>query len=147
MTATDLQPLEHETEPAALPKLPAIKNAKELVDDAEIKLPPELIKGVLHQGLKCIVGSNSKARKTWILLDMALGVSTGTPFWKWDTRKGRVLYINFEIPEPFIKSRIQRLADTKDIKDLSGLDVWTLRGHAAPLGRLLPELLLSIQSG
>ena len=128
-------------------KLPPIKNAAQLMADESIRLPPEIIEGVLHQGLKCIIGSSSKARKTWILLDVALSVSTGKPFWKWNTKQGRVLYINFEIPEAFIRSRLECLAKAKDITDTSNLDVWTLRGHAAPFGNLLPELLAMIKSG
>jgi hypothetical protein len=149
MKLDTLEILESETENADASKLilPPIKNAAQLLADKEIKMPPEIIEGVLHQGLKCTIGGSSKSRKTWIVLDMGLSVSTGKPFWKWNTKKGRVLYINFEIPEPFIKSRLECLAAAKGIKDLSGLDVWTLRGHAAPLGSLLPELLLTIQTG
>jgi hypothetical protein len=130
-------------------ELPDIDNAADLLADETIALPPEIIKGVLHQGLKGVLGSNSKARKTWILLDAAVSVATGTPFWKWDTAKGRVIHINFEIPRAFIRSRIKRLAQVKGIADcdLDGLDVWTLRGHAAPLWRLVPTLIDKIQNG
>jgi len=128
-------------------KLPPIKNAAQLLADDEVKLPPEIIEGVLHQGLKCIIGSSSKARKTWLLLDMALSVCTGKQFWKWQTKKGRVLYINFEIPEAFIKTRIQKIAKAKNVPDAGNLDVWTLRGHAAPLWKLLPDLLAAIHTG
>jgi hypothetical protein len=128
-------------------KLPPIKNAAQLLADDEVKLPPEIIEGVLHQGLKCIIGSSSKARKTWLLLDMALSVCTGKPFWKWPTKQGRVLYINFEIPEAFIKSRLFKITKAKNLPDASNLDIWTLRGHAAPLWKLLPELLATIQAG
>jgi hypothetical protein len=127
--------------------LPAIDNAADLVADEEICLPDELIEGFLHQGLKAALGSNSKARKTWILLDIATSVQAGVPWLNFETRRGRVLYINFEIPRPFIRSRIKRLCEAKGIKDVSNLDVWTLRGHSAPLWKLLPELLAKIQTG
>ena len=126
---------------------PAIDNAAALCTDDSITLPPEIIRGVLHQGLKAVLGSNAKARKTWILLDAAISIATGTKFWKWDTQKGRVLYLNFEIPRAFIRSRIKRLCETKGIADVSNLDVWTLRGHAAPFWRLLPALLDKIKGG
>ena len=131
------------------PKIPfpEIDNAAALCADDSITLPPEIIRGVLHQGLKAVLGSNAKARKTWILLDAAISVATGTKFWKWDTQKGKVLYINFEIPRAFIRSRIKRLCEAKGIDDVSNLDVWTLRGHAAPFWRLLPALLDKIKAG
>src|SRR5437762_1600884 len=81
--------------------LPPIDNAAALLADEQIQIPEQIIEGVLQQGLKAVLGSNSKARKTWILLDLALSVATGMPWWKWPTRKGRVLFINFEIPRPF----------------------------------------------
>lgn len=127
--------------------LPAIENAANLLADDEIKLPPEIIEGVLHQGLKCIIGSGSKDRKTWILLDAALSIASGKPFWKWNTKQGRVLYVNFEIPTPFLKSRIRTLAQSRKITDTSGLDTWNLRGHAAPFHKLLPEMKARIRPG
>ena len=133
-----------EPKPAGLPE---IDNAATLCADENLILPEQIIEGVLHRGLKAVLGSNSKARKTWILLDAAISVATGTPFWKWNTTKGRVLYINFEIPRAFIRSRIKTLCRAKNVSDVSGLDVWTLRGHAAPLYRLLPELIARIKTG
>jgi hypothetical protein len=57
-----------------------------------------------------------------------------------------VLYINFEIPRAFIRSRIKLLCRAKGIDDVSNLDVWTLRGHGAALWRLLPALLAKIEA-
>jgi predicted transcriptional regulator len=128
-------------------ELPEIDNANALLADEEIKLPPQIIEGVLHQSLKGVLGSNSKARKTWILLDATISVATGLPFWKWRTCKGRVLYINFEIPRAFIRSRIKCLCERRRISDLSNLDVWTLRGRGAALGSLLPALFAKIEAG
>ena len=128
-------------------ELPAIDNAATLLADEEITIPPQVIEGVLHQGLKAVLGSSSKARKTWILLDAAISVATGKPFWKWNTRKGRVLYINFEIPRAFIRSRIKCLCEHKGITDVSNLDTWNLRGHGAALWKLLPALIGRIEAG
>lgn len=135
----------HPLDKPTVEALPAIDNAATMLADESIILPPLVIEGVLHQSLKAVLGSNSKARKTWILLDLATSVATGTKFWKWNTTKGRVLYINFEIPRAFIRARIKCLCRAKGITDASNLDVWTLRGRAAPLWRLLPELIERIQ--
>ncbi len=127
--------------------LPPIDNAAALLADETATLPPEIIKAVLHQGLKAVLGSSSKARKTWILLDLATSVAAGLPWWKFETLKGRVLCINFEIPRAFIRARIKRLCEAKGIEAIGNLDVWTLRGHGAALGTLLPRLLARIQTG
>jgi RecA-family ATPase len=59
--------------------LPAIENLATSLAGPPIEIPPEIIEGVLHQGSKAVLGSNSKARKTWILLDLALSVASGSP--------------------------------------------------------------------
>lgn len=127
------------------PPLPSIDNAAALLADDSVTVPPWVIVGVLHQTLKAVLGSTSKASKTWLLLYIALKVATGGKVWKWPTEKGRVLYINFEIPRAFIRKRIQALAESEFIEDVSNLDIWTLRGRAAPLTELLPELIQRIR--
>lgn len=127
------------------PSLPEIDCAMDLVADANIVLPPQLIEGVLHQGLKGVIGSSSKARKTWILLDLALSVATGTKWWKWNTIQGRVLVVNFEIPKPFLKQRIEVLARRKNLTDYSQLDIWTLRGHGSNFDDLISAMIERIK--
>lgn len=125
--------------------LPAIECAADLLADTTNEIPPQIVHGVLHQGLKAVLGGSSKARKTWILLDLALCVATGSPWWKFPTTKGKVLYINFEIPRPFIAGRINSLCEKKDISDLGNLDVWNLRGKAAGFDKLMPEIIAQIK--
>ena len=128
----------------ALGDLPAIDNAAELLADTSVTLPAEIIAGVLHQGLKAVLGSSSKARKTWILLDLALSVAAGTKWWGCDTIRGKVLYVNFEIPKAFLRQRIQKLRETKNLADIQNFDVWTLRGHSASFDILVPMMLKTI---
>jgi AAA domain len=125
--------------------LPPIENAATLLADTSIGTPPLIIEGVLHQGSKAVLGGGSKTCKSWILLDLALSVATGTPWWKWPTKKGRVLYINFELQRGFAIKRIRFLSEQKNISDASNLDIWNLRGKAASLGKLVPELVLGMK--
>src|ERR1039458_825590 len=133
-----------EPQPAKL-KLPPIENAAMLLADPTVEEPPAIIEGVLHQGSKAVLASNSKARKTWILLDLALCVATGGKWWKWPTKKGRVLYINFELQRAFVRKRLMSLCESKNITDGGNLDVWNLRGKAAPLWKLVPEIISLIK--
>jgi hypothetical protein len=127
--------------------LPAIVNAAIIVADTSIHLPPQVIVGLLHQGLKAVLGSGSKSYKSWILIDLAISVANGLPFWKFDTVKGRVLYINFEIPLAFMRDRIIKVAEAKGVKDLSNLDVWNLRGRAESFTKLIGPMLKHIGVG
>src|SRR5262249_8075691 len=84
-----------EIEPKPHPNaLPEIDNAEDLLADDDITVPDEVVRGVLHKSCKAILGGASKARKTWILLDLAVSVAAGVPFWKWETVAGNVLVIN-----------------------------------------------------
>lgn len=108
-------------------------------------LPAEVIRGVLHRGSKLIIGAPSKGRKTWSLLDLGVAVATGTPWWGMQTVKGRVCYINFEIPEPFFVQRSKSVAHHKKTELVPGLmDIWTLRGHARSIEELRPLLLAQL---
>jgi hypothetical protein len=97
-----------------------------------------------------------KSNKTWVLTDLAISVATGKPWWGFSTVQGRVLYLNFELPEAFFAERIKSVASAKDVKPLQAsdglvasakhvypleaLDVWNLRGHAADFENLESEI-------
>jgi hypothetical protein len=108
--------------------------------------PPLLIDGVLHQGCKMVLAGTSKSSKTWTLLDMALSVSTGQDWWGHKTTQAPVLYINFELPRWQMQERITALLGARP--ELAGWEdtttLWNLRGHAADLTALRPELEKSI---
>ncbi len=103
--------------------------------------PPQLVDGILHQGAKMVLGGPSKARKSWSLIDLMLSVSTGSPWWGFPTRRGRALYLNFELPAFALQYRITRIAVAKEISDFTGFDIWNLRGHATDFSALIPKIL------
>jgi len=107
--------------------------------------PPQLIAGVLHQGSKMILGGASKSRKSWALIDMMLAVSAGTPWWGLPTQRGRVLYINFELPDFAFQHRLEVIARQKGIADFSGIDLWNLRGFATDFSVLIPKILSRVK--
>src|SRR5205085_10859373 len=106
------------------------------VSDVKLIRPPEIVAGVLHKGTKAILAGPSKVGKTWLLLDLAISVATGTPFVKWNTTAGRVLFLNFEIHRTFLKDRLQLVSDRKGISTIDNLDVWNLRGNSASFDAL-----------
>jgi hypothetical protein len=124
--------------------LPQIKDCAELLVNPPDK-PPMLIEGLLHQGSKLVIGGGSKDRKTWTLMAMGHAVATGTDFLGLPTRKGRVLYINFEVQEPFFAARLAAICGAKGIDPAPGmLDHWCLRGYAANVDELLSQLLRNV---
>ena len=119
--------------------LPAIMNSQAFAS-LEIKPPAQVIKGALHKGCKMVIGGGSKGRKTWALIHLALAVSTGRHWWGFGTTKGKVLYINFELPDFTAHDRITRITEAMEVNDTSNLDVWNLRGFACDIELLGPQI-------
>ena len=65
---------------AVAPPLPEILTLEQLCAVATTP-PPLIIEGILHQGCKMILGGTSKSNKSWCLLDLALSVASGQPWW------------------------------------------------------------------
>ncbi len=105
-------------------------------------MPAELVKGILHQGSKIIVGGTSKGRKTMALLDLAISVASGHPWWGFETIQQPVCYINFEIPAPFLFYRVDCICKARKIDFPAGMFMaWNLRGHGEGIENLVQDLL------
>ena len=104
--------------------------------------PPQIIEGVLHQGCKMILGGTSKSNKSWCLLDLALSVASGQPWWGQRCEKLPVVYINFELHDWAIAQRVNALCTARsDCKGMGDtLHLWNLRGHNTDLTLLRPKL-------
>lgn len=129
-------------------RLPQLVDLSTLLGENRPIGPPELIKGVLHQGSKIIVGGTSKGRKTFSLIDLAVSVATGSQWWGFDCAQGPVCYLNFEIQESFFCSRVEVIAKEKSLDVPHGtLFGWNLRGHGEGIENLMGEILnaLSMQ--
>ena len=120
--------------------LPPILDAAEWITQP-LELPPDLVWGLLHRGSKLVLGGGSKTFKTWTLLDLAISVAAGEPWLSCKTTKGKVLYLNFEIPPAFFQRRIEAIAKAKGITLAPHtLEVWNLRGRATGYAELLPKI-------
>ena len=120
--------------------LPRILPGHEFMAAVEAE-PPQLVDGVLHQGAKMVLGGPSKARKSWSLIDLMLSVSTGATWWGFTTKRGRALYLNFELPAFALQHRLNAIATAKGLDDFTGFDLWNLRGHATDFSALIPKIL------
>ena len=123
------------------PPLPEIEFLREFVANVP-EPPPQVIEGVLHQGCKMILGGTSKSNKSWCLLDLAISVASGQPWWGRQCAKSPVVYINFELHRWSIAQRLNALAGARpECKGLGeSLALWNLRGRSADLTLLRPKL-------
>ena len=126
---------------AAPPPLPDICFFEEFAATPP-KVPPQIIEGILHQGCKMILGGTSKSNKSWCLLDLAISVASGQPWWGRRCTKLPVVYINFELHPWALAERLGALCAARpDCKDIGrSLALWNLRGHNADLSLLRPKL-------
>ena len=124
--------------------LPAIESCQAFVS-LEMPPPVQVVKGILHRGCKAVIGGGSKGRKTWSLIHLGLAVASGTKWWGFDTTKGKVLYINFELPEFVAHDRIIRIMEAMAVSNVTGLDVWNLRGHACDIEVIGPQIREAIE--
>ena len=125
-----------------LGKLPELDDMSQIIGDNLPKPPDELVKGILHQGSKMIIGGVSKGRKTWSLIDLGVSVATGSDWWGCPTIKGKVCYINFEIQRPFFAKRFQEVCRKKGVTVEPGMfKCWTLRGFSEGIEKMAADLL------
>ena len=112
---------------------PPIKSYAQLIKE-DLPAPETLIEGMLHRGGKMLLGGGSKAFKSWSLIDLALSLHAGVPWWGQECKMARVLFINFEIQEWSFRNRLADVIKAKGLEDKADdFDTWTLRGHAADL--------------
>ena len=127
-------------------QLPPIEDLSAFIMKPIIKAKV-LVEGILHQSSKLCFGGNSKAFKTWMMLDLALSVANQVEWLGLTTTQAKVLYCNFEIQEEHIQSRIKALEQAKNITTSQGqFDLWNLRGYAASFDVLIPKILERIKT-
>lgn len=84
-----------------------------------------LIKGVLKRGSRLQIAATSKGYKTWLLISLAIALSTGRKWMRIQCSKCKVLYINFELYEDAAQERVNEIAAAIGI-DLDGADLHIL---------------------
>lgn len=107
----------------------SIVSASDL-EASDMKRPIEPVIGLIHSCCKTVIGSGSKAYKTWLVLDLGISVATGSQWLGLDTTKGKVLFVNFEIPAYFFRKRLRMVCEAKGVSldNLSDFHVLTTRG-------------------
>ena len=85
--------------------------------DARYIAPPKfVVPDVIPCGLT-ILASPPKFGKSWMCLDMAISVATGTPFMGLETVKSGVIYLALEDGDYRLQSRARKVAGERDLPD------------------------------
>ena len=103
---------------------------------------PVLVDGLLHRGTKMVLGGGSKSYKTWTLLNLAICVASGTPWWGREVISDdqEVVFINFEVAHEFFLQRVLTVCKAMNIEPPANLKIWSLRGKCNDLTIILEVL-------
>lgn len=127
-----------------LEKIQPIVSAPDFMAD-RLPEPPQVIHGVIRAGQVGMMAASSKAGKSWALLSLAFAVANGTEWLDWHTTKGRVLYINAELPPYDLQQRLDTIAAATG-RSCEMIDVWHLRGLDRTIRALIPLILARIEA-
>ena len=126
--------------------LPDPENLLSVWDDMPDLAPP-LIEGVLRQGHKLLLAGPSKAGKSFALLELCVAIAEGRPWLGFPCAQGRVLYVNLELDRASCLHRLKDVYGALGVspKNAGKIDIWNLRGSAAPMDKLAPKLIRRAQ--
>lgn len=109
-------------------------------------LSPEIIHGILRKGHKMLISGASKAGKSFLLIELAISITTGRKWLGFQCEKGRVLYVNLEVDGASFLHRVRDVQRIIAPGEQLPLDVWNLRGEPAEINRLAPRLIRRAQN-
>ena len=120
---------------------PKIVTATDLLNDTTIRPPDELIPGLAHLKTKIMLAAQSKAGKTSMSIDLAVGIVTGTFFMQWSCCCGKVLYVNYELDAAFFRERVRVVIASRGATDMGSLHIMNLRGSRAGFDDVKREII------
>jgi hypothetical protein len=115
------------------------------ITDLPASPPPIVIGGILYQAGKLLISAPSKARKTWLILELAYCVANGFQWWGKTVPCGPVLLLNFELQPWEVRARFERIQKSYGIGGFDNIDVINLRGKSFKIHEL-PGLATQLES-
>ncbi len=111
----------------------------ELYENVFISNPP-IIDGLLYPGTYLFVGA-PKLGKSFFMIQLAYHVSTGTPLWNYNVRKGTVLYLALEDNYSRLQTRLYRMfgSESTDNMHLSTVSKQLGNGLIEQLNRFITD--------
>lgn len=110
----------------------------------EIPKPKPIIYALFDEAGSMVFGGGSKTFKSWAMMDLAVSVAHGVPWWGWDTEGGGVIYCNFELKAYYCRERFTAICKAKSVPYPERLLVWNLRGIHVRLSELRERLIEEI---
>ena len=128
-----------------LDELPDSMNLEDALNNKP-KVPDELIKELSELVIRCLYLAHQKRVKL-LLMELAVSLSEGIEWLGFKCKKSRVLYINLEIDNASFIDRFDEIYKALKIKPKHkrDIEIWTLRGKAMPLDKLVPKIVRKVE--
>ncbi len=122
--------------------LPEFENLADFFDNPPPLAPP-LIDGVLRQGHKMLIAGPPKAGKSFALIELAIAVAEGVPWFGFNCAQGKVMYVNLELDKASCYHRFIDVYKALGCRPehVANIDIWNLRGMSVPMDKLAPMLI------
>jgi AAA domain-containing protein len=101
---------------------------REKILDMPASPPPMVIPGILYQGAKLLISAPSKARKSFLILELVFCVANGLLWWGRRLPIGRVLLLNLELMRWEVRARFESIRHSYGEGNFDNIEVITLRG-------------------
>lgn len=125
-----------------LPESDDMADLLEKLEQEIITEPKPLVQNFLHKEEVAIFGGASKSNKSWTMMELALSVSKGTKFLKWEAHSGKVLYVDTELTKFHFTKRMAAIAKATGCNTVGKGEITPLllRGTRTTLDELVPAL-------
>jgi hypothetical protein len=109
---------------------------------ASRELPPELITGILYRRRRMLLSGASKARKSWMMHQIAYCVANGISFLgRFPTNRNHVFYVNFELMEATSARRFDAIKEALDEGTQDNITVLSVADYLDLVGSDFAEYL------
>ena len=129
--------------------LPTIISFSKIADKT-VDQVPAIIDGVLRQGQKMLISGPAKAGKSFLLIQLAFAIATGSKWLGFNCAKGNVLYLNMEISANSCTERFNDVYRRLEIEnmgeDAHRLHIWNLRGRDTVLSTFKAKMINRVRN-
>jgi RecA-family ATPase len=111
-----------------------------------IEEPKHIVQNFIRKGQVVSISGGMKTYKSWTAMELALAVTNGSRFVKWEANYSKVFYVDTELEEFDFQKRMLGIAEQMKISvDTGECRKMLLRGREVSIDMLVPGLIRRLQ--
>lgn len=140
-----------EPELESIKQKPRVLRGSDWLEQPIVESPP-ILQGLFDEGDKVLIVAQSKARKSFFTLQLALAIASSRRFLEFDTYQKRVLIIQFEIKDNNYHARAKKMAQgleipTAELDNIFFLNARGMTRNAEEIEKLIRETVEEVKPG